>query len=125
VILNASERRCDALVLIPGLDNDVLHIPLPDISLAGVTALHKTLQHLVKGDIPASNMPLSSSARGDMERLGITFVSQESDNPYLGPYQERLEKAFQNMLSAIWDCIVKPIIQGLALTVSDLKFHCK
>jgi hypothetical protein len=120
-MLNASGRRCDALVLIPGLDNDNLHIPLPDISLARVTDLHKTLQHLVKGEIPTNDMSFNSATRVDMERLEITFPSRESDSPY----QERLETAFQNMLSVIWDCVVKPIVQGLALTVSDLKFHRK
>ena len=55
-----------------------------------------------------------------MERLGITFVHQESDGP-----QDRLDEVFQFMLSIIWDCVVKPIVEGLALTVSDAEVKHK
>jgi len=122
-MLNVTERRCDALVLICGLNNDVLHIPLPDISLDDVTALHKILQHLLKGDIPTIDMLPNSSMTGNMERLGkpLELVCQESGIPY----QERLEEFFQCVLFVIWDSVVKPIVQGLALSVSDFKFQCK
>jgi hypothetical protein len=124
VMLNVTERRCDALVLICGLDNDVLHIPLPDISLARVTALHEILQQLVKGDrIPTIDMLLNSSKRVDdiMERMATKPVSQKSGISY----QERLEQVFRSVLSVIWDSVVKPIVQGLALSVSDPKFQRK
>ena len=120
VMLNASEQRCDALVLIPDLDNDVLHIPLPDISLAKVKALHNILHELLRSDGRKIDMLLNSSRRGDMERLGIILVSQEGDSP-----QGRLDEVFKNMLSIIWDCVVKPIIKGLALTVSDTAMNYK
>ena len=117
VILNASERQCDALVIVPGLDDDVLHIPLPAISLAKVEALHHILHHLLQSDLQEIDILLNSS-RGDMERLGITLISQESD-------QKRLQFVFQSILSRIWDWVVKPIVQGLALTVSDIKMKPK
>ena len=109
-MLNASERRCDALALIPGLDNDVLHIPLPAISLAEIKALDNILHELLQNDIQTIDMLLNSSRRGDMERLGITLVPQESDS-----HQDRLDEVFQILLSIIWDQVVKPVIQGLVV----------
>ena len=50
-----------------------------------------------------------------MERLGITLVSQESDHDS----PQGVDEVFKIMLSIIWDCVVKPIVEGLALTVSD------
>jgi hypothetical protein len=119
VMLNVTERRCDALVLICGVDNDVLHIPLPDISLDEVTALHEILQQLVKGDISTIDMLLNSSERGDiMERMALEVISRKSGISD----QERLEQVFRCVLSVIWDSVVKPVVQGLALSVSDYKF---
>ena len=120
VMLNASKQRCDALVLIPGLDNDVLHIPLPSISLAEVEALHNILRGLLQNDVQKIDMLLNSFKRGDMERLGIILFHQES-----GSHQDRLDEVFQFMLSIIWDCVVKPIVEGLALTVSDAEMKHK
>jgi len=46
ISINISQNRCDALVLMPDL-NDILHIPLPCFTLGDAEVLHKHLGHLV------------------------------------------------------------------------------
>lgn len=115
IMLNASERRCDALVLMSGLSDDILHIPLPDVSLAKAMALHKILKDLLKGCIPTADRLLDSSENTDWKRLGIYFVSTETGQPY----KDILVEWSRIVLSLLWHWVVKPIVEGLALTVSD------
>ncbi|KDR73809.1 hypothetical protein GALMADRAFT_142238 [Galerina marginata CBS 339.88] len=113
VMLNASEKQCDALIIVPGLDYDVLHIPLPAISHAEIEAIHSLLHQLLHSDAHTIHMLLNSS-RGDMERLGLTLVPQDSKSP-----KDVSDEVLQILLSIIWEKVVEPIVQGLALTTKN------
>jgi hypothetical protein len=93
VILNSTETRCDALILKPGHNNEVIHIPLTNFQPNDVDRIAQSLGHLVRGD----------------ERLGAKVEGQ------LRPDDE-----FRQHLSELWTGIVKPVLEGLAIHVSYL-----
>ncbi|KAJ7474977.1 TPR-like protein [Mycena latifolia] len=94
VLLNTSSYQSDALILIPGVGDEVMHVPLPEFTLAEAQDLTKALGSLVSG-----------AARGD--RL---HACREDELPPDGE--------FSRILSALWMKIVKPVLDGLAFTVS-------
>ncbi|KAJ7474965.1 CHAT domain-containing protein [Mycena latifolia] len=94
VLLNTSSYHSDALILIPGVGDEVMHVPLPEFTLAEAQHLIEALGSLVRG-----------AARGD--RL---HACHEEELP---PDEE-----FLRILSALWMKIVKPVLDGLAFTVS-------
>ncbi|KAJ7463369.1 CHAT domain-containing protein [Mycena latifolia] len=91
VLLNTSSYHCDALILIPGCGDEVMHVPLPDFTLDQAQHLTKALGSLVRGAV--------RSDRLDAFREGE-----------LPPDEE-----FSRILSALWMKIVKPVLDGLAL----------
>ncbi|KAJ7474993.1 TPR-like protein [Mycena latifolia] len=92
VLLNTSSYRSDALILIPSAGDKVMHVPLPDFTLDQAQYLTEALGSLVRG-----------AARSD--RL---HACREGELP---PAEE-----FACILSALWMKIVKPVLNGLALT---------
>ncbi|KAJ7486461.1 TPR-like protein [Mycena latifolia] len=92
VLLNTSSYRSDALILIPSVGDKVMHVPLPDFTLDQAQDLTEALGSLVRG-----------AARSD--RL---HACREGELP---PDEE-----FSRILSALWIQIVKPVLNGLALT---------
>ncbi|KAJ7474981.1 TPR-like protein [Mycena latifolia] len=94
VLLNTSSYRSDALILIPGVGDKVMHVPLPDFTMDQAQHLTEALGSLVRG-----------AARS--ERLE-------------GLHEDELppDKEFSRILSALWMKIVKPVLDGLAFTVS-------
>ncbi|KAJ7475001.1 CHAT domain-containing protein [Mycena latifolia] len=90
VLLNTSSYRSDALILIPGVGEEVIHVPLPDFTLDQAEHLTEALGSLVRG-----------AARSD--RLD---ACREGELP---PDEE-----FSRILSALWIKIVKPVLDGLA-----------
>ncbi|KAJ7440889.1 TPR-like protein [Mycena latifolia] len=92
VLLNTSRYSCDALILIPDLEGEIIHIPLLDFTLDQAEDLSIALGSLVRG-----------AARGD--RLS---ASREGELPP--------DKEFSRILSALWMKIVKPVLNGLTLT---------
>ncbi|KAJ7475011.1 CHAT domain-containing protein [Mycena latifolia] len=90
VLLNTSSYRSDALVIIPGVGDEVMHVPLPDFTLDQAQHLTEALGSLVRG-----------AARGD--RL---HACHEEELP---PDEE-----FSRILCALWIKIVKPVLDGLA-----------
>ncbi|KAJ7465574.1 TPR-like protein [Mycena latifolia] len=92
VLLNTSLYHCDALILMPGLGDEVMHIPLPDFTLEQAQALTEALGCLVRGAV-----------RG--ERLD---GHHEGDLPP--------DEKFSGILGALWVKVVKPVLDGLALT---------
>jgi hypothetical protein len=89
--------RCDALVLLPNL-NDVLHIPLPNFTLKDAHKLQQSLYSILK----QKNMLRESDRAG---RIAPT----DSIDP---------EKEFEIILSELWNNIVRPILNGVpAITV--------
>ncbi|KAJ7478913.1 TPR-like protein [Mycena latifolia] len=95
VLLNTSTYSCDALILIPGLEDKVMHVPLPDFTLDQAQHLTEALGSLVSGAV--------RSERLDGGREGA-----------LPPDEE-----FSRILSVLWMKIVKPVLDHLTLT--DLK----
>ncbi|KAJ7463357.1 TPR-like protein [Mycena latifolia] len=92
VLLNTSSYRCDALILIPGLGDEVMHVPLPDFTLDQAQHLTKALGSLVRGAVRSNRLD----------------ACREGELP---PDEE-----FSRILSALWMKIVKPVLDGLALT---------
>ncbi|KAJ7681891.1 TPR-like protein [Mycena polygramma] len=90
VMLNITKHRCDALILITDLEDDVIHVPLPDFTLQDAQQMGKSLTSLVSG--AARSERLKGHRQGDM------------------PPNEQ----FSRMLSVLWMKIVKPVLDGLA-----------
>ncbi|KAJ7845301.1 CHAT domain-containing protein [Mycena leptocephala] len=92
VVVNVSQFRCDALVLIPGVTDEVIHIPLGDFTLENVENLAESLGVLL-------------NQKGRSDRLhGVR-------EGYVPP-DERLSR----ILSELWVRVVKPVLDGLAMT---------
>ncbi|KAK0459039.1 CHAT domain-containing protein [Armillaria novae-zelandiae] len=94
VLLNTFETRCDALVLIPGLDN-VMHIPLEDFSYNRAKILQERL-----------NKSLSA--------LGVRTRQSEPV-----PCGTSGKNVFMDVLKELWTCVVKPVLDGLAFSPCD------
>ncbi|KDQ52075.1 hypothetical protein JAAARDRAFT_198503 [Jaapia argillacea MUCL 33604] len=95
IILNMSNARCDALVLMPGLD-DVLHIPLPNLTQAVAEALQNELNDLLSepGRLPSQ---LERPVR--RKPLALDYNSK-----------------FKMILARLWSDVVKPVLDALAFT---------
>jgi hypothetical protein len=91
VLLNGSQYQCDALILMPGCRDEVIHIPLPNFTLDDAQALRKSLGSVVRG--------AARSNRLEGQREG-----------QLPPDEE-----FSNILSVLWGRIVEPVLDGLSM----------
>ncbi|KAJ7495562.1 TPR-like protein [Mycena latifolia] len=92
VLLNISQYSSDALALMPGHGDTVLHVPLPEFTLQETQTLAESLGSLVRG--------AARSDRLDGCREGT-----------LPP-----DDQFSNILSVLWTRIVKPVLDGIAFT---------
>ena len=99
VVITVHEHRCDALVLMAGLD-EVVHIPLDQFSYHKAQQLYRSLNQLLLTagvrvrDTRATRMATTATGGG-----------------------------FRSILSVLWSCVVKPVLDGLAFTVSCLSFN--
>ncbi|KAJ7115480.1 CHAT domain-containing protein, partial [Mycena epipterygia] len=93
-VLNISAYGCDALVLMPGLGDKVIHVPLSDFSMHEAQALAKLLASIV--GTPGHSDRATMSREGDMARDDI----------------------FPHILSELWVKIVCPVLNALTITVS-------
>ncbi|KAJ7835801.1 hypothetical protein B0H13DRAFT_2240057 [Mycena leptocephala] len=100
VLLNISEFRCDALVLMSGLADEVLHIPLPNF----------TFEH---GQNLAKSIPALVHTRQRGERRGM---QREGHVPR--------EVQLAIMLSELWSQVVKPVLDGLSITNPQRIWWC-
>ncbi|KAK0214048.1 CHAT domain-containing protein [Armillaria fumosa] len=91
VLLNISPARCDALIIIPALD-DVIHIPLKNFSLQKAKILQEQLT----------------------KALSAFGVRTRASQPV---YATSVNNVFMNVLKELWTCIVKPVLDGLAISV--------
>ncbi|KAJ7259062.1 CHAT domain-containing protein [Mycena rebaudengoi] len=91
-ILNISNYGCDALILMAGLANEVLHVPLSDFTINNAQALAQSLASIV-----------GTTGRGD--RLHGFLEG------YMPP-----DDIFSNILSELWVKIVHPVLNALAIT---------
>ena len=101
--MNVSNPRCDALILLPDL-NDILHIPLPNFTLDDAHQLQQSLYNTLKGK------HLRESDRAG----GVALTNPEHE--------------FETILSQLWKTIVKPILDGMGIMVCiylilKLKLH--
>ena len=102
-VVNVDESRCDALVLVDGLD-EVVHIPLHDFSYAKARQLHLHLNQLLRTagvrirdiDIRAMKLAITPECEG-----------------------------FESILSNLWSSVVKPVLDSLAFSVSHLLINCR
>ncbi|KAJ7903093.1 CHAT domain-containing protein [Mycena leptocephala] len=94
VILNVNSWQiCDALVLMSGLNHDVLRIPLPEFSTSIAKALEESLRSLLR-----------ENGRGealDGKREGRMSPEDE----------------FAHILSELWNRVAKPILEGIGYKV--------
>ncbi|KAG8749939.1 hypothetical protein FRC14_000941 [Serendipita sp. 396] len=91
VVINVSEKRCDALALVYGAAGAV-HIPLPDLTSDGVTKLQVEFNAL-----------LTSS------RVRLRAVRDE--DPEMGG-----DEGCKRILAQLWDHLVKPVLDSLAFS---------
>ncbi|KAJ7921301.1 CHAT domain-containing protein [Mycena leptocephala] len=94
-IVNISEYGCDALILLPGLADEVIHVPLSDFTIHEAQVMAKSLASIV-----------GTSGRSD--RL---HGSHEGD---MAP-----DEIFSIILSELWVKIVQPVLNGIATPVSQ------
>jgi tetratricopeptide (TPR) repeat protein len=94
VVLNIATERCDALAILPGLD-DIIHIPLPNITSKRVVELRDQLK-----DFLYSNGIRSRGHRAAMK------VAEEAD-----------EQACEQVLAELWNSLVHPVLSSLAFSV--------
>ncbi|KAJ7856005.1 CHAT domain-containing protein [Mycena leptocephala] len=90
-ILNTSAYGCDALILLPGLVDEVIHVPLSDFTLLKAQVLAKALASIV-GTSGRSDR-LHGSIEGDMAPDDIISY----------------------ILSELWSKIVCPVLNALAI----------
>ncbi|KIM85774.1 hypothetical protein PILCRDRAFT_776987 [Piloderma croceum F 1598] len=95
VVVNVHKQHCNALVLMPGLD-EVMHIPLHGFSYEKGQELCQSLNRL-----------LSNAGVHVQDLRGPRLVATHQD------------RSFQHVLLILWSCIVKPVLDGLAFSVSS------
>jgi hypothetical protein len=95
VVLNISTKRCDALAILPGLE-DIIHIPLPNITFERVADLQDELKDFL----------YSSGARSRGKRAAMR-VPEEAD-----------ERTCTRVLAELWNNLVQPILNSLAFSVN-------
>ena len=97
-VVNVHESRCDAFVLVDGLD-EIVHIPLPAFSYTKAEELHLHLSQL----------------------LSIAGVRvRDTDNRAMKRATTFTHGGFELILWTLWSCIVKPVPDGLSIAVSRL-----
>jgi tetratricopeptide (TPR) repeat protein len=94
VVLNIATERCDALAILPGLD-DIIHIPLPNITPKRVVELRDELKDFL----------YSNGIRSRGHRAAIK-VAEEAD-----------EQACERVLAELWNSLVHPVLSSLAFSV--------
>jgi hypothetical protein len=99
IVVNVHERRCDAFVLVDGLD-DVVHIPLHGLSYDKARQLHHHLSQILS----------TAGVRARDTRAIRRVVTSRAGG-------------FEFILSNLWTSIVKPVLDGLAFYVSQLVFE--
>lgn len=96
VVINVHKKCCDALALVAGLD-EVVHIPLHNFSYEEAKGLHTSLKRIL----------LATGAREPEDTRGTRVLAATTKN-----------EVFQAVLSKLWVCIVKPVLDSLAFSVS-------
>ncbi|PVF91415.1 hypothetical protein CPB86DRAFT_337782, partial [Serendipita vermifera] len=93
VVLNVSKARCDALALVPGLE-DVIHIPLTNVTSESITNLRNELKDR-----------LYSSGIRMREIRATERVTDDAD-----------KETCRRILAELWTNLVKPVLDSLAFS---------
>jgi hypothetical protein len=99
VVVNVHKHRCDALVLMAGLD-DVMHIPLNQFSYENAQTLYQSLNQILR----AAHV-CARDTRLELRRVIVKTTT------HVG---------FPSILEKLWSSVVEPVLNGLAITVSYL-----
>ncbi|PVF92653.1 hypothetical protein CPB86DRAFT_790943 [Serendipita vermifera] len=91
IVLNIAKSRCDALALLPELD-EVIHIPLPDIRFERIVELREEM-----------NDHLYSSGIRMRDTRAATKLTDSDGN-------------CERVLAELWDNLVKPVLDSLAFS---------
>jgi hypothetical protein len=94
IVLNIAMQRCDALALVPGFD-EVVHIPLLNITPERITELRDELKDLLYSD--------------GLRMRGQRAAKKVEDEDEVRDCAE--------ILSELWNGIVKPVLDSLAFSV--------
>jgi hypothetical protein len=94
VVLNATEKRCDALALVDGME-EIIHIPLPDVTSQRITELRDGLK-----DVLYSNGLRLRDGRAAQQ------WTDEGDN-----------NDCKDIRAEVWNGIVKPVLDSLTFSV--------
>jgi tetratricopeptide (TPR) repeat protein len=94
VVLNVAVEGCDALAIVPGED-DIIHIPLPNVTSERVTELQDKLKDFLH----------SKGVRSRGERGAIKFKHKPDKQPC------------EEVLAELWNNLVHPILNSLTLSV--------
>jgi hypothetical protein len=97
--VNVSTARCDALILLPDC-NGVLHIPLKQFTYENAEQLKQALYSTLR-----SRSVLRDSK---IDRAGKLAPIHNVDP----------ETEFRTILSQLWESVVRPILNGMTITVS-------
>jgi hypothetical protein len=95
VVLNVTEKRCDALTLVPGME-EVVHISLLGVTSKRVTELRDELKNLLYSN--------GLRLRGDRAAQQWTDEGESND--------------CKDILAELWNGVVKPVLDSLAFSVS-------
>jgi tetratricopeptide (TPR) repeat protein len=98
VVLNISTKRCDALAILPGLE-DIIHTPLPNITFKRVTELRDEFKDFL----------YSSGARSRGKRAAMR-VSEEAS-----------EQTCARVLAELWNDLIQPVLNSLAFSVNGFQ----
>jgi tetratricopeptide (TPR) repeat protein len=99
VILNITQRQCDALALISGIE-EVMHIPLPEISFRRVMELQDELK----------NYLYSNGLRLRGDRAAQRWADRDESNDC------------KDILAELWKGVVKPVLDYFAFPVRLIQF---
>jgi hypothetical protein len=130
ISINVSKLRCDALILMPDLD-DILQVPLEKFTHRAAEVLYRRLRLLLgrkgrnilhdgsqlrkaQNDIHISD----SGAEAVFERIlfKTSTLCDEDRGTFVGASGDP-ETEFQKILAHLWHTVMKPILNGLAISV--------
>ncbi|KAE9398713.1 hypothetical protein BT96DRAFT_821597 [Gymnopus androsaceus JB14] len=111
IILVANDKQADALVLVPGLNDDVLHVPLPNMHNDRLRSLYSRIKMLAEGFLHNRDVVDDHSHR-------LHIRHKEHQDP------DVKEEEFRSILLKLWIEIVKPIVDGLALKLPVIPQTC-
>ncbi|KAH6905439.1 CHAT domain-containing protein [Coprinopsis sp. MPI-PUGE-AT-0042] len=111
VVLNAHELRCDAIVLMRGMD-EPLPVPLPKMTSSRAEAMQQGLKNEI-----ARGLRMRQALRdGSGENRG---ADMEIEHEERGAQPAKCRPAIERILQELWESVVKPVLEALAFTTKS------